>query len=127
MYSDKIIHILKILPTRKSRKKFIIRGDVDDTFVYRYDFAFYTLFIHLLSCAQIKYVVNYINSQFTSVDFNHGDHCNIVNLFISVAVPVQCAYYCYYYYNSYYLRRRQYCYYYYDYSYYYYYYYSSYR
>lgn len=42
-----------------------------------------------------------------------------------LAVPVQCAYYCYYYYNSYYSRRRQYCYYYYDY-YYYYYYYSSY-
>lgn len=46
-------------------------------------------------------------------------------IWVLLAVPVQCAYYCYYYYNYYYSRRRQYCYYYYDY-YYYYYNYSSY-
>lgn len=59
----------KSLPSRKSRKKIIFRGDIDDTFVFWYDFAFYTLFIHSLSCAQIKYVVNDINWQFTSFSF----------------------------------------------------------
>lgn len=35
----------------------------------------------MLSYAQIKYVVNNINSLFTSVDFNHGDYCNIIHSF----------------------------------------------